>query len=108
MKKKFLMLVTGHIVLVHKIDEKTKMVHGINLNSPNLRIKSYKSEQCIFEDIEGIPTKDEIDKGLKPVEFYNLDKDNKHHSAKVTKRRYKELAEAVLGKQATEVPAVIE
>ena len=97
MEKKFLMLVTGHIVLVHKIDEKTKMVHGMNLSSPNLRIKSYKSEQCIFEDV-GAPTKDEINKGLKPVEFYNLDKDNKHHSAKVTQMRYKTLMETVVGK----------
>ncbi len=96
------MLKTGQLVLVHKIAEKgTKMVHGMNLHSPNLKMKSYKPEQ--FND-KVIVSNDDINKGLKPAEFYNLDKDNKHHSAEVTQVRYKTLMEAVVGK----VPAMAE
>ena len=105
MKKKFLMLVTGQIVFVHAINEKTKQVHGWNIHSPNLRMKNYQADQFRGQDL---PSKEQIQSNVKPAEFYNLENDNRHHNAETTWARYNTVLATIAGVVSKEVPVIAE
>ncbi len=86
---KFEKMHNGNIVVVHKVDEQKGILYGWNLNSPNLRIKSYRL--AIFEkewkwNLDYKP----ILLALHDSNFYSFE-DCKYHKSGVTRKRYNQI-----------------
>lgn len=78
----------SNIVVVCSTNKKDGMIHGWNLASKNLRVKTFKPK--IFESgwMQNIS---EVVLALQEVSFYNLYEDCKYHNASVTQRRRDEV-----------------
>lgn len=88
MDLQFKKMKNGNVIVVCSVDEKSGVVHGWNLVSKNLRIKTYKLKS--FES-RWMKNFSEIALALQEVSFYNLE-DCKYHKASVTKKRWDEVA----------------
>src|SRR3989344_6915135 len=83
----------GQIIIAVSINEKDKIVHGFNLASPHLHVKSFDSKTIrrFFNEKDKSAGLRAIKKALQPAWFYKLDTKSKHHSGKITFKRYQKI-----------------
>ncbi|HNX11149.1 MAG TPA: hypothetical protein PKI61_03330 [bacterium] len=79
--KVFVKVKEGQTIFVVAKNSKDNTIYGYNLDSRNLRVKSYNSVGVRIDDLQ------EVQKHLHPDEYYNLYEDNKHHSKWITQER---------------------
>lgn len=101
---RFIKLKNGAIIYVLARVPECRVVIGFNLVSPNLRTKAYHNHK-IDEGV--VPEPKEAIAQLKAIEFYNLDKPNKYHTAELTKRRHKDIVR-ILNHEKLQVQPVTE
>ena len=82
----------GQIIFVTHVNEKSGQVYGYNLTSPNLRTKTWNPSQIDQKWDYDLP---EIVKKMEPLDYYNLDQNNKYHTAFITTKRHTELVNLI-------------
>jgi hypothetical protein len=79
----------GQIVFVLGGNPKDSTIYGCNLESRNLRIRSYHPAETSETNIQKALKK------VQPDAYYNLEEQNKYHLPWVTKKRLEEIKKAV-------------